>query len=388
MRFESVVGQDKIKNHLAETLRAGRTAHAQIFLGPEGSGQLAMALAYAQYLLCEDPGENDSCGVCNACKKTQKHIHPDLHFSYPTIGTGKISTDFIREWREVLSETGPYLSLIQWLQKLEAENQQGNITKNECVDIIRKFSFTKVEGRFKILVMWLPEFLDKEGNRLLKMIEEPEPDTVFILAAERQEKILNTILSRCQLVKLSHLKDSELEDALVQNNQVEPELARQIAFLSEGNYSKAMQLAKEGFMENNLGELFSDWLRVCYQGRENMVHWVEYFNSGKHPTEEQRKNISTGRKEQILFLQYGLFFIRELLHLKINPDFPSRLSDAEKKTAAGILKLLSLEKLEQITQLFNDSIYFVERNANGKILFMDLSLKIHRMFKPLSQIKS
>jgi DNA polymerase-3 subunit delta' len=381
MRYTEVLGQDKLKRHLIDTFNAGRTAHAQIFIGSEGSGQLALALAYAQYLQCENPGADDSCGQCNACKKVQKNIHPDLHFSYPTIGTGKISTDFIKEWREALAEFGPYISLQQWLQKMGAENQQGNITKNECVDIIRKFSFKKVEGRYKVLVLWLPEFLDKEGNRLLKLIEEPEPDTVFILVAERQEKILNTILSRCQLVKLSKPSDDEI--AIKLTDKLPENQARQIAFLCEGNYTKAMQLAAEGTADNDFSLLFADWLRACYMGREQMVHWVEYFNSGKHPTDESKKTISSGRKEQLLFLQYALYFIRELTQLKINPLAQTRLSPVEHKTAMGLLKLLSVAYLDNIRQLFDDTMYFVERNANGKILFMDASIKIHRMFKPV-----
>jgi DNA polymerase-3 subunit delta' len=382
MQFSEVLGQHKLKRHLIDTFKAERTAHAQIFLGSEGSGQLALALAYAQYLQCENPGADDSCGQCNACRKVQKNIHPDLHFSYPTIGTGKISTDYVKEWREALAEYGPYLSLIQWLQKMGAENQQGNITKNECVDIIRKFSFKKVEGRYKMLILWMPEFLDKEGNRLLKLIEEPEPDTVFILVAERQEKILNTILSRCQLVKLAKVSDEDIVQKLIQ--QYPENQARQIAFLCEGNYSKALQLSAEGTADNDFSMLFAEWLRACYQGKENMVHWVEYFNSGKHPTDDSKKAIGTGRKEQLLFLHYGLYFIRELTQLKINPQAQTRLSAAEHKTAMGLLKLLSIAELDSMMQLFDDTMYFVERNANGKILFMDASIKIHRMFKPLS----
>jgi DNA polymerase-3 subunit delta' len=383
MQFKEVIGQEKLKYHLIDTFRAGRTAHAQIFLGTEGSGQLPLALAYAQFLLCENQSENDSCGQCNACRKVHKYIHPDLHFSYPTIGTGKISTDFVKEWREILNETGPYLSVMQWLQKMGAENQQGNITKNECVDIARKFSFTKVEGRFKIMILWMPEFLEKEGNRLLKLIEEPEPETVFILVAERQEKILNTILSRCQLVKLSQPSDEEITARLLRDQNLNENQARQIAFLSEGNYTKAVQMATDGTADSDLSTLFADWLRACYLGRENIVYWVEYFNSGKHPTDEKRKPISIGRKEQILFLQYGLFFLRELTQLKLNPQGQSRLSQAEQKTAMGLIKLLSIAQIDKIVRLFDDTIYFVERNANGKILFMDASLQIHRLFKPL-----
>ncbi len=384
MQFSKVIGQEKLKKHLIETYQSGRTAHAQIFLGSEGSGQLALALAYAQYLLCENPSETDSCDQCNACRKTAKFIHPDLHYSYPTIGTGKVSTHYIKEWREILNENGPYLSLLQWLQKMGAENQQGNITKNECVDIIKKFSFKKVEGRFKILILWMPEFLDKEGNRLLKLIEEPEPDTVFILVAERQEKILNTILSRCQLVKLTKPKDEEITQSLKTELQISEPQAMQISFLSEGNYTKALQIVNEGTIENDFSSLFASWLRACYGGRENMVNFVEYLNSGKHPTDNSFTSISIGRKEQILFLQYGLFFLRELTMLKVNSQAKTRLSENEQKTALGLLKILSINHMGKIMRLFDDSIYFIERNANGKILFMDASIQINHMFKPLS----
>jgi len=383
MQFNQVIGQQKLKAHLIDTFRAERTAHAQILVGPEGSGALAMALAYAQYLMCEDPTETDSCGVCNACRKVHKNIHPDLHFSYPSIGTGKISTDFVKEWRELLAESGPYINLQQWLQKIGAENQQGNITKNECVDIVRKFSFTRVEGRYKILVLWMPEFLVKEGNRLLKLIEEPEPNTVFILVAERAEKILNTILSRCQLAKVPQLSDEEVAEALIKEHQIPENQARQMGFLSNGNYTQALQMVVEQGKDSDFAAIFADWLRACYQGREPMFGWVEYFNSGKHP-HETKPLISFKRKEQILFLQYGLFFLRELVMLKLSGDVTkTRLSVGEQKTAQGLAKLLSIEQIDELQRLFNNTIYFVERNASGKILFMDASLQIHRIFRPL-----
>ena len=384
MQFKEVIGQQKLKAHLIDTFRAERTAHAHILVGPEGSGALAMALAYAQYLMCENPTEEDSCGVCNACKKVHKNIHPDLHFSYPTIGTGKISTDFIKEWRALLADAGAYINLQQWLQKIGAENQQGNITKNECVDIVRKFSFTRVEGRYKILILWMPEFLVKEGNRLLKLIEEPEPNTVFILVAERAEKILNTILSRCQLAKVPQLSDEELAQALVETQGIPENQARQIAFLSNGNYTQALSMLTEAGKDSDFAAVFADWLRACYQGREPMFGWVEYFNSGKHPS-ESKPVISFGRKEQVLFLQYGLFFLRELVVLKLTGDASkTRLSATEQKTGLGLAKLLSIEQIDQLQQMFNDTIYFVERNASGKILFMDASLQIHRIFRPLA----
>ncbi len=383
MQFSEVIGQKALKTHLIESYRAGRTAHAQIFVGPEGSGQLALALAYAQFLLCEDHQEEDACGQCNACKKVQKLIHPDLHFSYPSIGSGAISTQFIKEWRNILLEEGPYIKLQDWLNKIGAENQRGNINKNECLDIVKKFSFTRVEGRFKVLIMWMPEFLDKEGNRLLKLIEEPEPHTVFILVAERAEKILNTILSRCQLVKVPSLQDEELAKALEVSAGISQEQALQIAYLSEGNYRKAKALLASKAEGPDYASLFASWLRACYIGREQLPYWVEQFVTGKHPM-EGKVGEKTGRREHILFLQYGLFFLRELLLLKITGDASRlRLSASELKTAQGLAKILNLGQIDQLQQLFDDNIYFVERNANAKVLFLASSVEIHRIFKPL-----
>ncbi len=383
MLFNQVIGQHKLKQHLIETFAANRTAHAQIFLGQEGSGALALALAYAQYLMCENQRENDSCGECPACRKIQKNIHPDLHFSYPTIGTGKISNDYLKEWREIMTEIGPYLQLQEWLQKLGAENQQGNINKNECLDIVRKFTLTRVEGRYKILILWLPEFLDKEGNRLLKLIEEPEPNTVFILVAERAEKILNTILSRCQLVKVPQLDDEELAEAMMKRLNADENKARQLAYLSNGNFTKARQLFHDLSGVNDWSALFTDWLRACYQGKESIIYWAEYLNTGKYPLEKEgKKEIGAGRKEQILLLQYGLFFLRELSFFKMTGE-PSRtrFNEAEQKTALGLAKILSIEQIDSLQQMLNKSIYFVERNANGKILFADIGLQIHRIFR-------
>lgn len=385
MQFSNVIGQEPLKKHLIESYRAERTAHAQIFVGPEGSGQLALALAYAQFLLCEDQQEEDACGQCNACKKVQKLIHPDLHFSYPTIGTGAISTQFVKEWRSLLLEEGFYIKLQDWLNKLGAENQKGNINKNECLDIVKKFSFTKVEGRFKVLILWLPEFLDKEGNRLLKLIEEPEPNTVFILVAERAEKILNTILSRCQLMKVPALQDEEVAAALQEQHEIAKEQAMQLAYMSEGNYRKALSLLNASSDDQNFARLFANWLRACYIGREQMPYWVDTFVTGKHPI-DGKTGSKTGRREHILFLQYGLFFLRELLVLKISEDSSRlRLSANEIKTAQGLSKILSIGQIDQIQQLFDDTIYFVERNANAKILFMATSVEIHRVFKPLQK---
>ncbi len=195
--FEDIIGQDRVKSFLLNLASSERVPHALLFLGNTGCGNLALATAFAQLLQCENPDAvTGACGECPACRKAAAFTHPDIHFSFPAVGTNAVSTDYLKEWRKFLGEN-PYASANEWLQRLGAENKQGNINKEECNAIIKKLSLKAFEGRYKILLMWLPEYLGKEGNRLLKLIEEPPDQTIFLLAAENQDQILNTILSRC-----------------------------------------------------------------------------------------------------------------------------------------------------------------------------------------------
>lgn len=378
MLFKEVIGQEKIKKHLIESFQAERTAHAQIFLGKEGNGALALALAYAQFLLCENQNEQDACGECGACRKAKKMVHPDMHFSYPTVGPKKISTDFIKEWREIILEN-PYLNANQWLEKLGAENKQGNITKDECVSIVQRLSYKALEGKFKIMILWLPEYLGKEGNRLLKLIEEPRPKTVFLLVSEQQGKILNTILSRCQLVNIPRLEDELIATNLEKNYQIPTEKAQTIAYLVEGNYNKAKTLLHE--IDDNNALLFVDWLRVCYQGKpKDMVGWVEGIVSGKHPSKDFFQKM--GRKDQVLFLQYALYFLKEFLSLQMGGgQLKVRLQKAELTTAQNMLKVIGMEQLQRLIVLFDETAFHVERNGNPRILFLDASIQVHHVLR-------
>src|SRR3982750_3606918 len=261
MQFSNVIGQQVLKKELPELMQDNRLAHALIFLGKEGSGALSLALAFAQFVACEkgNPpagakkgtslfGEAsaveririmDSCGVCPSCIKAQKFVHPDIHFSYPVVtkkaGTPPISTDYITEWREFIS-LYPYGNVYDWLQFIGAENKQGNITANECNDIIRKLSLKTFESDYKVLVMWMPEYLGNEGNKLLKLIEEPPANTLFILVAENESLILPTILSRTQLIKVPALTADEISNALESSAKVSAEQARQVALIADGNF--------------------------------------------------------------------------------------------------------------------------------------------------------
>src|SRR5690349_11298423 len=234
MQFSEVIGQEEVKQHLVELVQHNRLSHALLFLGKEGAGTLPLALSFAQYVVCEKTGNRqpvttgpslfgddlppalstvqmmDSCGTCPACLKSQQLIHPDIHFSYPTVtkkpGEKPIATDFISEWRDFV-RLNPYGNLFDWIEMIkEKENSQGKITARECDEIIRKLSLKSFESIYKILIMWMPEELDKEGNKLLKIIEEPPPNTLFILITENEELVLPTIVSRCQLIKVPALE--------------------------------------------------------------------------------------------------------------------------------------------------------------------------------------
>jgi DNA polymerase-3 subunit delta' len=366
MKPEDVIGQSAIQSFLLRLAASNRVPHALLFLGPEGSGKLKMALAFAQLLLCEQPDEKGPCDTCSSCRKTSKWIHPDLHFSFPAIGTNVTSDRFLKEWRQAMAEN-PYQNVNQWLMRIGAENKQGNINKEECLHIIKKLSLKTFEGRRKVLILWLPEYLGKEGNRLLKLIEEPPEDTHFILVAEQQELILNTILSRCQIVRFNPLQDEAIVEGLMTDLQLARETAEMYAHLSDGNYNQALQLAGEG--GNDHANRFLDWMRKCYTGNGvELVKWVDQF-------------AGLGRENQKHFLQYGLHFFREYMILKATGRADVRLRENERATASRLTGVIELDQLEPIVQLFNDCTFYVERNANPKVLFLDASIQMNRILR-------
>ncbi len=399
--MQQIVGQQRTKDFLASLATSERVPHALLFLSPTGGGGLALATAFAQILQCEktggikkvedgglfgEPEEDESssfivhhssfqaCGECSACRKAAQFTHPDIHFSFPSVGTNAVSTDFLKDWRSFLNET-PYADVNTWLQRLGADNKQGNINKDECNAILKKLSLKAFEGRYKILLMWLPEYLGKEGNRLLKLIEEPPEQTIFLLVSENQDLILSTILSRCQLVKLDPLSDEEVAQGLIEQRGLSEERARQIAFLSGGDFGAALAAADAPVTDD--AQLLLDWLRKCWRGHAvEMVRWTEDF-------------AKLGRENQKQFLHYGLHFLREMLVLLVAPPSPpigggkggARLRPEELASAQNMAKVLDFEKIAQVVGLLNDNIYYIERNANPKILFLDTSIQMHRIMK-------
>ncbi|QTE35612.1 hypothetical protein J3L18_20995 [Mucilaginibacter gossypii] len=363
MQFKEIVGQEATKQRLLNTVSENRVSHAQLFLGPEGSGSLALAVAYAQYLSCEDKQPGDSCGACSSCRKYQKLMHPDLHFSYPFFAKHKDDTalTFIEQWRGALT-ANPYLSLDIWRGYLDAENKQANINIAECHQIIKKLSFKPFESEYKILILWLPEYLDKEGNALLKIIEEPQPNTLFLLVAQNQDQILNTILSRTQLVKIPSLEYDEIKAHLINTHHQTEEAAAEIAYLSNGNMTEALAMLQQD--NKSYHELFVQWLRYCFgnKGIEVMA-FVEQF-------------AKMGRENQKNFLRYGTSFIRECCLLIAGAGSLVHLPAKELDTAQKMSGVLSIGKSQMIIDELEKAHYHVERNANPKILFLDVSLQI------------
>ena len=366
MLFNDIIGLEREKRYLQQLVQTDRLPHALLFLGPKGCGKLPLALAFAQYVLCENKQEDGACNTCPHCLKASRFIHPDLHFSFPTVGSKVTCDTLMPNWRSALEES-PYLGYNQWMQLIGAENKQGNINKEECVRIIKKLSLKTFEAPYKILIMWLPEYLGKEGNRLLKLIEEPPEQTLFILVAEQQENILNTILSRCQLLKVGKLTDDQVKDGLMDQKGIPEEKALSIAFLANGDYNEALEILKN--KPNDNVSLFLDWLRKCYKGNGvELVKWVNHF-------------ATIGRENQKQLIDYGLHFLRAFTILKLTSAENVRLTSAELETATKMQAIMAFDQVEQMTSLLTDCHYYVERNANPKVLFLDASIQMNQILK-------
>lgn len=394
MQFKDVIGQQELKKELPQLLQENRLAHALLFLGKEGSGALTLALAFAQYLVCERTiraftqeqgpslfGEenlpktfpNDACGECLACTKAQQYIHPDVHFSYPVIpkkaGTPPLSTDYIQEWREFILKF-PHGNAYDWLQFIAAENKQGNITAAECNDIIRKLSLKSFESDYKVLIMWLPEYLGNEGNRLLKLIEEPPANTVFLFVAENASLILPTIISRCQLIKVPVIDTPSMEQALVNNNGLTHDAALKICGITKGNYREAIHMLQHADEDWNV--LLREWLNAILKtGPIAQVKWVDDISK-------------MGRENQKQFLRYFNHLLQQSIRLSVLQNNELLLQECTQKEidfAQRMNNLTGFEQQQAIIEEVDKAVYYIERNANAKILFMALTIKLYHIIQ-------
>ncbi len=369
MQFKKIVGQENIKQQLIQTVAENRVSHAQLFLSSDGSGALPLAIAYAQYINCLDKQHVDSCGVCSSCRKYERYIHPDLHFSYPFFASKDVKTavDVLEEWRSMLLMDA-YFDMDIWRSKLSAENKQANINIAECHDIIKKLSFKAFEAETKVLIMWLPEYLDKEGNALLKIIEEPPQNTLFILVANNQEQILSTLLSRTQIVKIPKLPHPTVESYLIEGHGLSESQATEYSFLADGNLIEAKSLVASTPNEN--ADKFSEWLRMGYGNRVlDLAAFVEQI-------------AGWGRENQKNFLKYGISFLRECSLLLSGADQLVKLPATALETAKKLsTHVLDLNMADAIIAELEKAHYHIERNANPKILFLDVSLQLVKIIK-------
>ena len=375
MNFSQIPGQKETISRLIRSVHEERVSHAQLFTGPEGCGSLAIALAYARYVSCEDRSETDSCGKCKSCIKYDKLIHPDLHFVFPVIKGKKanepVSDNYIGEWRELVCRT-PYFTINNWLDSIEVGNAQGMIFASEAGEIIRKLSLKSFESDFKIMIIWLPEKMHQAtSNKLLKMIEEPPEKTLFLLVSGEPDKVIPTILSRCQLVKIPKFTNSDIEKYLIEKHGLAQEKALDFARVSQGNISRAIELCINEEESAASLERFKQLMRFAWKHDIiSMITWSEEV-------------ATTGREAQKNFITFCLRLLRENLMLSLGQEKNELvfLAGNEAGFSEKFHPFINRNNVYHLADEFNLVHAHVEANGNPRIIFLDLGLKIARLIR-------
>ena len=367
MYFRDVIGQEEAKQRLIQEAREGRIPHARLFCGPEGIGKLPLAIAYARYLSCSNPGESDACGICPNCVKYNKLAHPDLHFVFPVIkkkNKDTVSDDYIAEWREFISST-PYFNLNMWLKEMGAENQQALIYVKESDEIYRKLNLKSSQGGYKVMIIWLPEKMNIEcSNKLLKLLEEPPSQTVFLLVSEEPDLLLTTIQSRTQRFNLYGIEDAEIAEKLIQQYGLSEKDATNIARLSGGNFLKALDTIHLNEENEWFFELFVSLMRLSYQRKiREMRQWSETL-------------ASIGRECQKQFLLYSQRMIRENFIYNFHDSSLNYLSEEEQKFSNRFAPFVNERNVMGIMDELSEAQRHIEQNVNAKMVFFDFALKM------------
>lgn len=371
MLFADVPGLSKLKTKLIQSVNNEKLAHAQLFLGPQGSGKLLLAYALTQYLYCTNKQEEDSCGECSSCRKISSHTHPDVHYSYPVInaatsGKKSISTDYIEQWRSFNKEH-QFFNISDWVANTaKDENKQPNIYREETRSIISKLSLKPYEGEAKTLILWMPEYLKNESNVLLKLIEEPPQKTYFILVAEDSDELLTTITSRTQLIKVPRYTEEETTHYLKEKYNLEQSKAVQLGYLAEGDFRRATELVES--VEDNYGSIFREWMVACYTN--NLVKAYDIAD-----TMHKR-----GRVQSQLFLTNGLTILRESLLYKMVDNYQIKAEQEQQDFIKKFSSTLNAACIEKSYEQINEVIYHIKRNANGKLALFHLSLNLRYNF--------
>ncbi len=374
MRFADLQGQKETIGKLINTVTQERVSHAQIFTGPEGCGSFALALAYAQYICCENRIEGDSCGKCKSCVKYEKFIHPDLHFVFPVIkdkNSEPVSDTYLEQWREFLKQS-PYFGLNGWLETIEVGNAQGLIFASEASEIIRKLSLKAFESDFKVMIIWLPEKMHPStANKLLKLIEEPPEKTLFLLVSDEPDKAIPTILSRCQLVKIPSFKAEYIESYLISRFGISSEKAKDISTVANGNMIRAIELCENESASRLSLDRFKNLMRFAWK-RDilSIINWSEEM-------------ASIGRESQKSFISFSLRLMRENLMLTLDQRKNNIifLTGEEAGFSDKFHPFISPGNISALADEFNLAHAHVEANGNAKIIFLDLALKVTRLIK-------
>lgn len=367
MLFKDIIGQEEAKEQLIREAKEGKIAHARLFCGNEGVGKLPLAIAYAQYLSCEHPTDNDSCGVCPNCVKYNKLIHPDLHFVFPVIkkkNKDTISDDYLQEWREILNSS-PYFNLNMWLKEMGAENQQAQIYVKESDEIIRKLNLKSSQGGYKVMIMWLPEKMNVEcSNKLLKLLEEPPTQTIFILISEEPDMLLPTIQSRVQRFNIHAIDKEKIAETLCLNYGLEPNDAKNIAHRCQGNFLKALETIHLNEDNQFYFEEFVSLMRLAYQRKiREIKQWSD--------------NIAAiGRERQKNFLAYIQRMLRESFIYNFHTPDISYLSSEEQKFSSRFSPFINEGNVISIMEELSIAEQHIGQNVNAKMVFFDLALKM------------
>lgn len=364
-----LVGQRKQFIPLIESIKDKLFSHAILIEGQSGHGSLAFALGLVEQLMCDNPGEQESCGSCHACRKIESLEHPDVHFVFPVVKKSDknradtLSDDFISEWRKHV-KSNPYSTLSTWIQSISDNKSKGDINVKECNSIISKLGLQSFRGKNKILVIWMAELLGKEGNRLLKTIEEPPPNTFVILICESSEHLLKTIYSRCQHIKLNRLDMNEVSDYLINEHHIDRNKAEKISFIADGSISDATSLLE---LEDDLNlKMFLSLLEFSFKSElEDIRTWVDQF--AILPTESQK-----------VFFNYILRILRESIHLRILGPTQTKLpeNDLNFISQHKILMNLELDDLQKMSQMASEAIDLIDRNINIKIMMFNFALNL------------
>jgi len=383
MLFKNVMADPQLKQQLRLLVQENRISHAQLFLSQSGSHSFALAVAYAQYICCHQPGIDDSCGVCPSCVKFEKLSHPDFHLIFPNCIAKKVKKDpdskqFSQDFKDFVLDKNYHISIDDWLSVLGGENKQATINIRDCSNIINQNSIQSYEGGYKIYLLWCVDRLyHAAAPKLLKTLEEPENKTLFILMTENPDKILATILSRTQLVKIPRLTEEVIHHWLMQDFHISSEKAADIVAICEHDYNKAV-------------ELYNGNIELKEMSRQLEVIWESMVALSRNATPDQIKYldvqqifadiIAKGREEQKVFIKFMTRIFRNALMCNVNNETMMSATVEEKKLINKYYPFITLRNISTILQECNQSIYHIERNGNSSLIFTDMYLKISQTF--------